>query len=82
MVPFAWGGLGRDALVVLIHTQGIGDNPSKSESTQKDQRLKVMRRAKVKGQGSGTGYDKPLLHPCQTFLMGGSRPATHANQPY
>ena len=34
--------LGRDALVVLIHTQGIGDNPSKSASTQK--------RAKVKGQ--------------------------------
>ena len=27
--------LGRDALVVLIHTQGIGDNPSKSTSTQK-----------------------------------------------
>ena len=74
MVPFAWGGLGWDAL----------DNPSKSASTQKDQRLKVMHRhsAKVKGQGSGTGYGKPLLHPCQTFLMGGSKPATHANQPY
>ena len=56
MVPFTWGGLGRDALVVLIHTQGIGDNPSKSASTQKDQRLKVMHRAKSKEQRSRLRY--------------------------
>ena len=48
--------LGRDALGVLIHTQGIGDNPSKSASTQKDQSLKVKRRAKFKIQRSRLSY--------------------------
>ena len=41
--------MGWDALVVLIHTQGIGDNSSKSilKWAKKDQRLMVMHRGQV-----------------------------------
>ena len=84
MVPFAWGGLGWDALVILIHTQGIRDNPSKSASMQKDQRLKVMHRAIFKGQRTKLkaqvcGLQKATPASLPNILMGSSRPATHAN---
>ena len=38
---FSLGGLGWDALVVQIHTQDIGDCPSKSTSGQKRAKDKV-----------------------------------------
>ena len=78
-----WLIMGWDALVVLIHTQGIGDNPSKSTSG-KGYRTCIGRGAEVKGQSLATAPLSLQATPASppNTLMGGPRPATHANKPY